>query len=143
MEKFLSDTNVFLELELGQSRAADCKAFLTGVSKGEISAVVTDFAVDSVALVMESRGSSPPDIRTFLESLKLYKGLSIHGLSLSGRIAATREMENGKLDFGDATSVAAMKSLGISRVVSFDKDFDGIEGVRRTEPNEALPQHSP
>lgn len=74
MAAFLIDANVFLELELGQSRAAECKAFLTKVSKGRIKATVTDFTVDSVALVMESRGSPPADIRKFLESLMLYKG---------------------------------------------------------------------
>jgi predicted nucleic acid-binding protein len=83
LEEFLIDANVFLELELGQSRAAECKAFLTAVSKGELKAAVTDFTVDSVALVMESRGSPAADLKKFFESLKPYKGLSLHGLSLS------------------------------------------------------------
>ena len=64
MEKFLIDANVFLEPERGQSRAAECKSFLSLVSKGELRAAVTGYTVDSVALVMESKGS-PADIRKF------------------------------------------------------------------------------
>ena len=139
MAKFLIDSNVFLELQLGQSRAAECKAFLTAVSRGEVKAAVTDFTIDSVALVMESRGSPPADIRRFFESLKNYKGLSMHGLSLSARIAATKEMEGGRLDYDDATLVAMMKNLDIDKVVSFDRDLDGVGGIRRLDPVEAIP----
>jgi len=71
--------------------------------------------------------------------LKLYKGLSIHGLSLSARIAATKEIEGQGLDFDDATCVATMKSLGINRIVSFDRDFDGVGGISRLDPVDAFP----
>ncbi len=88
---------------------------------------------------MENRGSPAADVRKFFESLKLYKGLSIHGHSLSTRIAATREMEGKGLDFDDATSVATMRSLGIDKIVSFDRDFDGIDGISRLDPVDAIP----
>ena len=38
------------------------------------------------------------------------------------------------LDFEDALAVAHMEQLGISRIVSYDRDFDRVAGVRRTEP---------
>lgn len=58
---------------------------------------------------------------------------------MSARVGATIQMEEEELDFDDATSVAAMRSLGISKVVSFDRDFDGVEGISRTEPANAIP----
>ncbi len=43
----LLDTNVFLELMLGQSGAADCEVLLRAVAKGRIEAVVTHFTVQA------------------------------------------------------------------------------------------------
>jgi predicted nucleic acid-binding protein len=38
------------------------------------------------------------------------------------------------VDFGDALSVAHMERLGITRIVSFDRDFDRLPGIERVEP---------
>lgn len=138
MPRPLIDANVFLELQLGQSRSKECKEFLHEVAEGRVKAVTTDFIVDSVAVVMEDRKSPPEDIRKFLASLLLYKGLSIHSLGLKGRIAATEIMRTERLSFDDATSVAAMKRLRIREIVSFDKDFDKTKGIARVEPGAAL-----
>jgi len=98
------------------------------VAKGGIKAVTTDIILDSIALVMEDRGSPPKDIGKFFVSLALYKSLSVYGLDLRGRIVATEEMIGKGLHFYDATSLAAMKRLKIKEIVSFDRDFDEVEG---------------
>ena len=127
-----------MELELGQARSAECKDFLSNVAKGKVKAAVTDFMIDSVALVMEYRGSPADDIRKFLGSLVVYKGLSIYNLGLRGRMLAIDEMEKEGVDFDDATSVATMRRLGIKEIVSFDRDFDKVHGLTRIEPKKAL-----
>jgi predicted nucleic acid-binding protein len=48
-------------------------------------------------------------------------------------------MEAERLDYDDAISVATMKSLGIGKIVSFDRDFDGIDGISRLNPADAIP----
>lgn len=138
MPRLLVDANIFLELELGQSKSADCKGFLSEVARGRLKAVTTDFILDSVAVVMEDRGSSASDIRKFFASLLLYKGLLVHNLDLKGRVLAADEMETEGLDFDDATSVATMRRFGIKEIVSFDRDFNGIRGITRIEPKSAL-----
>ncbi len=70
------DANIFLELELSQSRSAECKGFLRSVASGRMKAATTDFILDSVAVVMEDRDSPAADIERFFASLTLYKGLS-------------------------------------------------------------------
>ncbi len=37
----------------------------------------------------------------------------------------------GHLDFGDASSIVAMRKTGIKRIASFDSDFDRIPGIER------------
>jgi len=39
----------------------------------------------------------------------------------------------GKLSLTDVSSIVTMKSYGVGRVLSHDRDFDGVEGVRRQE----------
>lgn len=38
------------------------------------------------------------------------------------------------LDFGDAVIISSMRQAGIATVFSFDRDFDHIEGIARSEP---------
>jgi predicted nucleic acid-binding protein len=136
--RVLVDANIFLELELGQARSKECKRFLTKVAKGRIRAATTDFILDSVAVVMEERGSAPRDIGKFFSTFLFYKGLTVHALGLKGRMAAADLMYSEELGFDDATSVAAMRRMGIREIVSFDYDFDGINGIERVEPNKLL-----
>jgi predicted nucleic acid-binding protein len=134
----LVDANIFLELELGQSKSAECKSLLSKVASGRLKAATTSFILDSVAVVMEDRDSPAADIRRFFASLVLYKGLLVHDIDLKGRILATEEMDSGGLSFDDSTSVIAMRRLGIKKIVSFDRDFDKVQGIERIEPKTAL-----
>ena len=56
---YFLDANVFLELALDQQRADQCSLFLRKIQKGLIKAVVTDFHVDTIMLMMEKYGKSP------------------------------------------------------------------------------------
>lgn len=124
---------------LGQDRADECETFLENVRIGCFEAAVTDFAVDSIAIVMESRGKKPVEIRLFLSSLLGYKSLQSYSLTLYDRIEATEHMDRFNVDFGDSTTYQAMKSLGVTEIVSFDKDFDKIHDLKRLEPREVSP----
>jgi len=135
---FFVDANIFLELLLGQERADECERFLRLVHKGRLRAVTTDFHVDTVIIVMENHGLSPADIRTFLLSLLSYEGLEIYILSMADRLEATKHMESLKLDFDDALAYQAMLTLNTRDIVSYDKHFDGLPGIRRITPAQIL-----
>jgi len=100
--------------------------------------VTTDFHVDTVIIVMENHGLGPADIRTFLLSLLSYEGLEIYILSMADRLEATKHMESLKLDFDDALAYQAMLTLNIRDIVSYDKHFDGLPGIRRITPAQIL-----
>ncbi len=138
MPSVLVDANIFLELELLQSKAPECREFLLRVADGSITAATTNFVIGSVALVMEEKGSDPAEIRKFLASLLLYRGLSIHRLDARDMIAATYEMSRSGLGFDDATAVAAMRKMGIEKIVSFDRDLDKAYRIERVEPARLL-----
>lgn len=47
-------------------------------------------------------------------------------------------MEKHKLDFDDAVTYFIAKSLGVKEIVSFDRDFDNLLGIKRVEPKDIL-----
>jgi predicted nucleic acid-binding protein len=87
---------------------------------------------------MENAGAKPQEISLFLSSLIGYKSLRIYELSIYDRIEATKHMLRYHLDFDDSTAYQAMSTLGMKRVLSFDRDFDRITAIKRIEPGQAL-----
>lgn len=53
----LLDANVLLEVELAEKHAEACKALLRIVERGELRAVIMDFHVDTIVVVMERYGA--------------------------------------------------------------------------------------
>ena len=127
----LIDTNIFLEVQLNQSKADQAKQLLRLFQTGVVQGYVTDYTVDSIVLLMEHYKKPPEIIRVFLSSLLGYSGLEIYTLSLYDRIAATKHMEEFKLDYDDACQLQAMHVLKIENIVSFDRDFDKIKQIKR------------
>ena len=131
---YFVDANIFLELELDQQRADPCDLFLRKIQGGLIKAVITDFHVDTIMIIMEKYGKSPAELRLFISSLIGFEGLRIYFLSLTDRLRAIRHMEEFKLDYDDALAYQAMTKLNIRNVVSYDTHFDSIRNITRQEP---------
>ena len=134
----LLDANVFLEVELAERHAEACKALLRKVRDGIIISAITDFHVDSIALIMESHGKGWKGLALFFASLLRYKGLRIHPVGLNGRIRAISMMRDYGLDFDDAIAVQAIRELSIDTIVSYDDDFDSVDWVKRRTPESLL-----
>lgn len=136
--EFLVDANVFLEIELGQQKADACEGVLRKFQRGELKGIVVDFAVDTIVIVMENYGKEWDKIRMFLSSFLGYKGLRIYFSSLLDRIKATNHAKNLGLDFNDALAFQAMTVNEIADVISYDRDFDAVPGIRRLLPEDLL-----
>jgi predicted nucleic acid-binding protein len=134
----LLDSNIFLELELAEEHADACRRLLERVRDGKVKGYITDFHVDSIVLVMESYGKSWKDLLTFLVSLLKYKGLRICRLDHGDRIAAVQFMRDFDLGFDDALAIQALKKLSLDTIVSYDRHFDKVSGVKRITPEELV-----
>jgi len=134
----LLDANIFLEAELAEIHGPACKQLLEKLRDGEIKAAITDFHVDSIVIVMEKYGKRWSEISLFLASLLRYRGLKVYPLSLVSRIKATSFMKEYGLNFGDALAVQALKELSTNIIISYDKDFNSIEWIKRRTPEELL-----
>ncbi|RLI05499.1 hypothetical protein DRO22_02670 [Candidatus Bathyarchaeota archaeon] len=134
----LLDANIFLEAELAEIHGPACKQLLEKLRDGEIKAAITDFHVDSIVIVMEKYGKRWSEISLFLASLLRYRGLKVYPLSLVSRIKATSFMKEYGLNFDDALAVQALKELSTNIIISYDKDFNSIEWIKRQTPEELL-----
>ncbi len=129
------DTNIFLELLLDQKRAGDCEDLLELVSRGEIEATVTHFAVHAV----EAALPSGENLETFLRNLEHSVGLYVYDTNLSEEMAAALISKKIRRDFDDTLQYYVAKKLGADVIVSFDEHFDGLD-IRRVEPHDLLPK---
>jgi uncharacterized protein len=128
----LLDTNVFLELLLGQKRAGDCQALLEKVSRGGVEAVATHFSIHATeALIGEGVLLS-----RFIRNVESSEGLYVYDTDLAEESSASLLTGAESLDFDDALQYYVAKRLGVSAIVSYDRHFDGLD-VPRIEPREA------
>ncbi|MFB6245532.1 MAG: type II toxin-antitoxin system VapC family toxin [Candidatus Nanohaloarchaea archaeon] len=131
----LIDANVFLEAQLSQKNSDEAAEYLRQVSKGKHRARVTFHHVDAVAIRMETYGSSREKISSFYRSLRDYRGLELVRLDLSQRSEACKISD---LDFDDGLVVTAFRELDADLLVSYESDFDDVDGIKRKEPPEVV-----
>ena len=125
----LVDTNIFLELFLGQERAEECQKFLEKISSGELEAVITGFTVHAVEAVLNDSEL----ILLFLRNLQNSIGLNVYETSLEDEMAVSMLMGEIGLDFDDTLQYYVARKLGVEAIVSFDRHFDQVD-VKRKEP---------
>jgi predicted nucleic acid-binding protein len=123
---FLVDTNIFLEMLLLQTRKQECALFLQTLKTGKNTAVVTDFTIHSIIVIMSSLNKID-GLKIFLQSLTAFKGLHVHNTTLSEEINATELATQCKLDMDDAIQYAVALSIKAQAIISFDKHFDHLQ----------------
>jgi len=116
---------------LARDRKDECKRFLSELRDGKKQAIVTDFTIHSIIVVMNSLRRLEA-LKVFLQSLTVYKGLSIFFTGISTEIRAVEYALKKGLDMDDAVQYAAAQSANVECIVSYDKHFDNLEIPRKT-----------
>jgi predicted nucleic acid-binding protein len=129
----LVDTNVFLELFLGQEKADECEKFLQKISIGELSAVVSKFTIHAIEATLNDSAL----ILAFLRNVEGSLGLDVCETGVEEEMAASMLMDKVKLDFDDSVQYYLAKKLGVEAIVSYDRHFDRVD-VKRKEPSDFL-----
>ncbi len=132
---YLIDTNIFLEAMLDRKYKDDCQALLRMIDNGDIRAYVTTYSIHSIETILDKIGDLKA-LKIFLGSIGEMKGLNIYNTDLRDEIAVIDEMDVG-LDFDDALQLYVTKKLNLE-IISFDRHFDGIEGLTRLRPKDVI-----
>ena len=133
------DTNVILRLLTrdDEAKAEACYELFQRVRRGEEELSTCEAIVTEVVYVLSS-----PRLRYRLthEQIRsrLLPILTLRGLKLPQKRVYLRALDlyasSASLDFEDALAVAHMEQRRITEIVSYDRDFDRVAGLRRIEP---------
>ncbi|MGH2535610.1 MAG: PIN domain-containing protein [Thermomicrobiales bacterium] len=137
------DTNIFLRFLTRDeaAKAEACRALFQRLDRGEEQATTSEAVIAEVVYVLSARsgvgyGLTPSEVAGRLKPL-----LSVAGLKLAhkGNFARALDLYAAQpfLDFEDALSLDHMERQGITRLMSYDRDFDRVPGITRQEPSAA------
>ncbi len=127
---FLLDTNIWLEVMLGQERADEAGRFMKSRPVEQLH--ITDFSLHSIGVIL-TRLKRLATLRDFIADINTIQVLRLPLDQLRLLPAISNRF---RLDFDDAYQYAAARSLGL-QFLSFDSDFDRTDLVRKT-PRELL-----
>ncbi len=135
MNRYLFDTNIFLEFLLDQERADEAETLLRQLGEGKINAFIATFTLHSIEVILFSSGQIDLLI-SFIEQLSNFKGLTIYPTNLEEEYEIAQLTKKLKLDFDDSLHYYVAKKLNL-QLVSFDRHFDKVD-IARKEPKDII-----
>ena len=126
------DTNILLRhlLQDDPGQSPKASAFLKTVEEGSVVVATTDTVVFETVFLLERRYRRPRNqIRMALLPI-----LELPGIVLSGKRRLNKVFDlyvDLGLPFADAHHAVQMSRMGLTRIVSFDEDFDEVPGITR------------
>ncbi len=131
--KTLLDTNIFLEVLLGQERADTVKKLLSIGGSDEF--YITDFSLHSIGILL-FRTKNNAAFNRFVVDMIDGAGIEMLTMPIVEITHVSENAERFNLDFDDAYQYSVAERHGLT-MVSFDSDFDRTERKRKT-PGELL-----
>ena len=125
--KLLLDTNIFLEVMLGQKEAVSAQRLLAAGQQHEL--FVSDFSLHSIGCHLFRRGKAS-EFKQFFRDVVVTGGIRIASLGEQQYEVAADAAAKFRLDFDDAYQYAVARTQGLS-IISFDADFDRTHIARR------------
>jgi len=129
------DTNIFLRHLIGEpeSQAQKSTEYFKRIEQGEIKVITTYAVIFEIVFTLERfYKKSKKEIRDLILPLLELPKIKIKGKKSIGKIFNIYIDKN--ISFIDAYHAAFMEKEGLKEVISFDRDFDRIEGIKRKEP---------
>jgi predicted nucleic acid-binding protein len=129
------DTNILLRHLLGDhpEQSPRATAYFHRIEGGELKARVSDTVIFETVFTLQHHYRQPKaKIREALLPL-----IELPGIVLPGKTRLARVFElyvDQNLPFADAYHAVLMEQLKLVEIVSFDREFDRIKGIRRVEP---------
>jgi len=126
--RFLIDTNIFLEVILGQEKAEKAQELLSKTEEHEF--FISDYSLHSIGLLLFRRKQYNV-FRQFLTDMISNAGIRVCALSAKDMEAVANVAQKFNLDFDDAYQYVAAEKFSLE-IVSFDSGFDRTEKGRKT-----------
>ncbi len=131
---FVDSSVVALALGGQDPRRASCRELLATVTVG----VQFHASVEMVQEVMFHRLRMGPRQDAVDQARRLLEAFALHDLTVSTLSRSIHLAEVGPIGDRDAVHAAGALEAGFAEIVSADRDFDGVAGLRRLTPEQAL-----
>ncbi len=133
----LLDTNILIRFIAGDDpdhspRTLD---FFDRLNSGEVRALLLDGVIVEATQVLSSKRYFAGSRATIVNALQVIIGL--YGLNVQNREvhrAALQVYATSKLDYVDCLLIALVQLGEADEILSFDRDFDRVDGITRVEP---------
>ncbi|MBI4758360.1 MAG: PIN domain-containing protein [Chloroflexi bacterium] len=129
------DSNIILRHLLGDhpEQSPRCTAYLERVERGEIQLRTADTVIFEVVFTLQ-RQYHQPKARIREAILPL---IELPGIILPGKRRLRKAFDlyvDLNLSFADAYHAVLMEQLKLDEIVTFDRGFDRVPGIKRLEP---------
>ena len=123
------DANFFIFTNLVDTKGKQARCILKEITQGK-QAITSSLALDEVMWVF-LKHNLKHEIKKIIEEIYSIKNLEVKEVSSLIPLKAVQFMEEHNLKPRDAFHLAVMKQFGITEIVTDDKDFDKIPGIKR------------
>jgi predicted nucleic acid-binding protein len=133
-EPFL-DTNILLRHLLGEepTQSPRATAYVRAIEQGLRQAHISDIVIFEAVFTLEGGyRRSKAEIRSAVLSLVELPGIVLAGKRKFREVFDLYVERN--ISFADAYHVVMMQKLGLSKIISFDRDFNRVPTLQRVEP---------
>jgi len=136
--KFL-DANVFIYAyykpkkqltEKEKQMKEQAKKIITDMSQGREQVVTTVVHVSEMINILE-HGMPLEKLTEVIRGLFMLDNATVQGVTKEVYFAANELGNDLKLEANDALAIDIMKSINITEILTFDEDFDRVEGITR------------
>ncbi len=129
------DTNVFL-YAIGREHAlkAPCQAVLRALEQERLEGETNTEVIQEVLFALSRRGSRELASEVTHDLIDLFPNL-LPVTRPDLRVAATLYKNSPSLSPRDAIHIATMQNNGLDTIVTTDRDFDEVTGIRRVDPS--------
>jgi predicted nucleic acid-binding protein len=131
------DTDVLIRFLTGDDleKQARSAQLFAAIEDGSLTVRAPVTVIADAAHVLASRrlyGLPRAQVAAMLSLLVRHPGFRVDQRSVV--LAALSIFAEARLDFGDCMLVASMRQDGVSRLYSYDRDFDRFADIERVEP---------
>jgi predicted nucleic acid-binding protein len=129
------DTNIFLRHLIGEpeEQAQKATSYFEKIERGEVKVVTTPAVMFEIVFTLERfYKKNKLEIRDLILPILELPHIKIEGKQSLKKIFDIYIDKN--ISFIDAYHAIFMEKEGLNEVISFDRDFDRIEGIKRIKP---------
>ncbi len=126
MEKYLIDTNIFLEILLQQEKKEACKQYL---NKNIGRLYISDFSLHSIGVILFKLGKND-DFKLFVDDI--LPTIQLVTLPHNSYKMLPEIAEKFKLDFDDSYQTSIAKAYKLT-ITTLDKDFRKVSKEQKVE----------